>query len=65
MLAIGRVDDHFAKIVQFLSIGMEPHKYTIIQKKQLVVRDADFLLIVEKLYNMGPDEIPRRCVMDT
>jgi hypothetical protein len=36
-LAIKKFDDHFADIVQFVSIGMAPREYTIIQKKQLVV----------------------------
>jgi phosphopantetheinyl transferase (holo-ACP synthase) len=43
---------------------MAPSEYTIIQKKQLVVRAADFSLIVGQLYKMGPDEILRRCVME-
>jgi hypothetical protein len=63
-LAIRKVDDHFAEIVQFLSTGMTPREYTIIQKKQLVVRSAYFSLIVGQIYNMGPDEILRRCVME-
>jgi hypothetical protein len=63
-LAIRKVDDHFVDIVQFLSTGMAPREYTIIQKKQLVVRVADFSLITRQLYKMGPDEILRRCVME-
>jgi hypothetical protein len=43
---------------------MAPSEYTIPQKKQLVVRVADFSLIVGQLYKMGPDEILRRCVME-
>jgi hypothetical protein len=43
---------------------MEPSEYTIPQKKQLVLRVANFSLIVEHLYKMGPDEILRRCVME-
>jgi hypothetical protein len=43
---------------------MTPHEYTIIQKKQLVVRAAYFSLIAGQLYNMGPDEILRRCIME-
>jgi hypothetical protein len=46
LLAIRKVDYHFVKIVKFMSIGMEPREYTIIQKKQLVVRAIDFSLIV-------------------
>jgi hypothetical protein len=64
-LAIRKVDDHFPKIVQFLSTGMAPLEYTIIQKKQLVVRAANFQLIAGQLYKMGPDEILRRCVMES
>jgi hypothetical protein len=64
LLAIRNIDDHFAKIVQFLSTGMAPSEYTIPQKKQLVVRATGFSLIVRHLYKMGPDEILRRCVME-
>jgi hypothetical protein len=64
LLAIRKVDDHFTKIFQFLSIGIEPREYTVTQKKQLVVRVADFSLIAGQLYKMGPDEILRRCVME-
>jgi hypothetical protein len=64
LLAIRNIDDHFTEIVQFLSTGMAPSEYTIPQKKQLVVRAADFSLIAGHLYKMGPDEILRRCVME-
>jgi hypothetical protein len=30
----------------------------------MVVRTADFSLIAGQLYNMGPDKILRRCVME-
>jgi hypothetical protein len=30
LLSIRKVDDHFSEIVQFLSIGMAPHEYTVI-----------------------------------
>jgi hypothetical protein len=45
LLAIGKFDDYFANIVQFLSTGMTPNEYTIIQKKQLLICAADFQLI--------------------
>jgi hypothetical protein len=64
LLAIRKADDHFTEIVQFLSTGMAPREYTVIQKKQLVVRAANFQLITGQLYKMGPDEILRRCVME-
>jgi hypothetical protein len=65
LLSIKKVDDHFIEIVQFLSTVMAPHKYIVIQKKQLVVCDADFQLIARQLYKMGPDEILRICVMES
>jgi hypothetical protein len=64
LLAIKRFDDQFIEIVQFMSTGMAPSDYTIIQKKQLVVHVADFSLIVGQLYKMRPDEILRRRVME-
>lgn len=51
LLAIRKVDDQFAEIVQFLSTGMAPREYSVIQKKQLVVRAADFQLIAGQFYN--------------
>jgi hypothetical protein len=44
---------------------MAPYEYTDIQKKQLVVSGAYFQLIVGQLYKMGPDEISKRCVMES
>jgi hypothetical protein len=64
LLAIGKFDDHFIDIVQFLSTRMIPREYKVIHKKQLVVHAADFSLIAGQLYKMGPDEILRRCVME-
>jgi hypothetical protein len=64
LLAIRKFDDHFTEIVQFLSTGMSPHEYTIIQKKQLVVHTSNFQLIAGQLYKMGPNEILRICVME-
>jgi hypothetical protein len=43
---------------------MAPREYTIIQKKQLVVRATNFSLIDGQLYKMRPDEILRRCVIE-
>jgi hypothetical protein len=64
LLAIRKVDDHFAEIVKFMSTGITTYEYTVVWKKQLVVRVVDFSLIVGQLYKMGPDEILRRCVME-
>jgi hypothetical protein len=64
LFSIRKIDDHFADIVQFLSTRMAPSDYTIIQKKQLVVRTTNFSLIDGQLYKMGLDEILRRCFME-
>jgi hypothetical protein len=65
LLAIRNIDDHFTEIFHFLSTGMAPHEYTVIQKKQLVVHGTDFSLIDGQLYKMGLDEILRICIMET
>ena len=45
LFAIQMVDDYFQDIVQYLSTGFSPSEMTTKQKKQLVVRVADFTLI--------------------
>jgi hypothetical protein len=65
LLTIRKSDDRFTEIVQFLSIGMAPCEYTVIQNKQLVICTVDFKLIARQLYKMGPDEILIRCVMES
>lgn len=51
------VDDYFKHIIEFLTIGTTPVKYSVKQKKQFVVRVVDFTLIAGQLYKMGPDEV--------
>ena len=41
-----------------------PESYTTQQKKQLVMRVADFTLIVGQLYKLRPDEILHRYVLE-
>lgn len=57
-------DNHFANIIHFLTIGMAPEGYTSQQKKKLVVRPMDFLVITGHFYKMGSEEILRRYVLD-
>ena len=64
LFSIQMVDDYFQDIVQYLSTGFAPSEMTTQQKKQLVVRAADFTLIAGQLYKMGPDEILHRCVLE-
>lgn len=37
---------------------------TVAQKKQLVVKSADYHLIAGNLYKLGADEVLRRCVLE-
>lgn len=41
-----------------------PAKYSVKQKKQLVVRGVEFTMIVGQLYKLVPDEVSRRYVVD-
>lgn len=61
LFAIRVEDDHFMNIIQFFATGMGPAEYTM-KQKELVVRVADFSLIVGHLYKMGQDEILHRYV---
>jgi hypothetical protein len=47
-----------------LSIGIVPQEFNTAQKKNLVVRDADYQLIAGHLYKMVVDSILRRCVLE-
>jgi hypothetical protein len=37
---------------------------TVVQKKQLVVKEEDYQLIPGNLYKLGSDGILRRCVLE-
>ena len=53
------IDDHYKYILHLLTIGYAPKGFNTTQKKQLVVKHADFQLIIGKLYKMGQDVIVR------
>jgi hypothetical protein len=57
------VDEYFTDIIQYLSTGTTPQEFNTTQKKNLVVRVADYQLIAGNLYKMGADNILRRCVL--
>ena len=63
LFSIQIADDYYADIIQFLTTGLAPVEFTKHQKKQLVVKTADFTLIAGQLYKLGLDEVLRRCVM--
>ena len=64
LFAVTVVDKKFEAIIQLLSIGYAPEGFTTAQKKQLDIKAFDYMLIVEHLYKMGPDEILRHHVFD-
>jgi hypothetical protein len=47
-----------------LSTGIAPQEFNTTQKKNLVFGAADYQLIAGLLYNMGADNILRRCVLE-
>ena len=60
MFSVHIADDYFADIIEFLVTGNAPVECSEKQRKQLVVKVADFTIIVGQLYKLGPDEILRR-----
>ena len=63
LFSIQIADEYYTDIIHFLATGWAPVDFTRKQKKQLVVKAADFTLITRHLYKLGPDEVLRRCVM--
>jgi hypothetical protein len=57
LFSVQIADEYFVDIIHYLSIGTAPQEYNIVQKKNLVVRAADYQLIVGHLYKMGADNI--------
>ena len=51
----------FNAIIHFFSTCYAPPRFSVNQKKHLVVRAVDFTLIVGHLYKLGANEI-LRCV---
>ena len=62
LFSIQVADEYYADIIHFLTTGWAPVDFTKQQKKQLVVKAADFTLIVGHLYKLGSYEVLRRCV---
>jgi hypothetical protein len=53
LFLVKMVDNYFWEIVKFLSIGMAPSKMIVAQKKNLVVKVANYQLIAGNLYKLG------------
>ena len=63
LFSIQIADEYYGDIIHFLTTGWSPVEFTKQQKKQLVVKAADFTLIAGHLYKLGPDEVLCRCIM--
>lgn len=50
-------DDHFADIIYFFTTRVASVRYTMEQKKEILVRVVGFSLIVVYFYKMGLDKI--------
>ena len=64
LFSIQIVDEYFADIIQYLSIGTASQEYNTTQKKNLVVQATDYKLIAGHLYKMGADSILHRYVLE-
>jgi hypothetical protein len=64
LFSVQIVDEYFTDTIQHLSIGIAPQEFNTAQKKNMVVRDADYKLIARNLYKMGEDSILRICVLE-
>ena len=62
LFVIDVVDKKFDAIIHLLNTCYTHEDYTTWKKKQLVVKAADYMLIVGQLYKLRIDEILRRCV---
>lgn len=57
------VPNHLEEITTLLKIGHYPKGYKPAQRRHLVVRAADYQLIIGNLYKMGLDQILRHCIL--
>lgn len=62
LFAFRVVDKNFVDIFRFLPTNVAPKGYTTQQKKELVVRAANFSVIVGNLYKMRLNEVIHRYV---
>jgi hypothetical protein len=64
LFSIQITDEYFTHIIGYLSIGIVPQEFNIMQKNNLVFRASYYELIVGHLYKMGADNILRRCLLE-
>jgi hypothetical protein len=64
LFSVHIADEYFVDIIQYLSTGTASQEYSTTQKKNLVVRAADYQLIKGHLYKVGAYNILHRYVLE-
>jgi len=62
LFSVQVADEYFSDIIEYLSTRTTPQEFNKTQKKNLVVRIANYQLIVGHLYKMSAYNILRRCI---
>jgi hypothetical protein len=58
------VYEYFVDIIEYLSTRSVPQEFNTMKRKNMVVRVADYQLIVGHLYKMGSENFLRICVLE-
>jgi len=64
LFAFKMVDDYFTNTVEFLYTCVAPSNMTVVRKKQLVVKEKNYQIIIGNLYKLGADGILRCCILE-
>jgi hypothetical protein len=64
LFRIEAILEYLEDIAIFLNTGAYPETYSATQKFHMVVRAADYQLIVGQFYKLGLYNILRQCVLD-
>ena len=64
LFSVQVANEYFFDIIEYLRTGVAPQDFSTPEKKNMVVRAADYKLIAGNLYKMGAYNILRRCVIE-
>jgi hypothetical protein len=64
LFSVQVANEYFVDIIEYLSTRIVPQEFSTMQKKNMVVKVANYQLIPRHLYKMGVDRILRRCVLE-
>ena len=64
MFDIKVVDEKFADVIQFLTIGKVLDYYSVPQRKELVTSARNLTIIARHLCKLGIDEVLQRYVLE-